>query len=768
MKFSTPRLHPLGAAVLAACCCTAHAQQESDSSVKTLGTITVTTGQPTSLPTQIPTTIETTTAEQIQDTVNATDSEDALKYFPSLLVRKRYIGDYDHAVLASRASGTGNSARSMVYADGILLSNLLGNGASYTPRWGMVTPEEIDRVDVLYGPFSAAYPGNSVGAVVDYVTRLPTRFEGHAKVSAFTSNYDLYNTHQSYSGHQESASLGNRQGAWSWWVDASRLDSDGQPLVIVSKTPCGAGNACPAGTPTAVTGAVASRDIRNQTVQLMGTSSQTRTVQDQGKVKLAYDFSPTVRASYLLGWWNNEARRSADSYLRDAAGAPVYSGVVSIGGASYALLPSDFAPSRASQEHLMQALTVKSNTRGTWDWEAAASVYDYRKDQVRTATTALANTTGGSAGELADLHGTGWNTLALKGTWRPDGISGAHVADFGYQHEAYQLRTVVSSTPDWASGAAGARVSAFSGNTQLQSLYAQDTWRFAPLWKTTLGARLEQWQASDGSRSSAVATAGYPERRETNLSPKGALAYQLTPQWALKASLGRAVRMPTVAELFQGTLNAGDIVNNNPNLKPEKSWTSELSAERELGNGVLRTTLFHEDTRDALYSQAQLTATGTTTTVQNVDHMRTTGVELAYQAVNVATRGLDLSGSITFADSKTVSNANNPASEGKWQPRVPRWRASALATYRPDERWTYSVGTRFSGRQYGQLDNSDVNANAYTGVSSFLVTDVRLRYRLSKQLMASLGVDNVSNRTYWNFHPYPQRTAVLELKFDLD
>ena len=65
-------------------------------------------------------------ASRSQPSINATDSEDALKYFPSLLVRKRYIGDYNHAVLASRASGTGNSARSLVYADGILLSQLAG------------------------------------------------------------------------------------------------------------------------------------------------------------------------------------------------------------------------------------------------------------------------------------------------------------------------------------------------------------------------------------------------------------------------------------------------------------------------------------------------------------------------------------------------------------------------------------------------------------------------------------------------------------------
>ena len=149
---------------------------------KALGVVTITGGQPTSLPTQIPATMEGVTREQIEQTINATDSEDALKYFPSLLVRKRYIGDYNHAILSSRASGTGNSARSAVYADGILLSNYLGNGVgglSFPPRWGLVTPEEIERVDVMYGPFSAAYPGNSVGAVVEYTTRMPEKFEAH-------------------------------------------------------------------------------------------------------------------------------------------------------------------------------------------------------------------------------------------------------------------------------------------------------------------------------------------------------------------------------------------------------------------------------------------------------------------------------------------------------------------------------------------------------------------------------------------------------------
>src|SRR6187397_3629787 len=186
-----------------------------DAPTRELGTVTVTATRPTSLPTQIPTPIEGITGDLVAETINATDSEDALKYFPSLLVRKRYVGDYDHAILSSRASGTGNSARSAVYADGILLSNWLGNGVgglSFPPRWGMVTPEEIDRVDVMYGPFSAAYPGNSVGAVVDYVTRMPTRFEAHAGVGYVVQPFELYRSRDTYRAWQASASIGAKAG----------------------------------------------------------------------------------------------------------------------------------------------------------------------------------------------------------------------------------------------------------------------------------------------------------------------------------------------------------------------------------------------------------------------------------------------------------------------------------------------------------------------------------------------------------------------------
>ncbi len=755
----------------------------ADGATRALGTVTVSGGRPTSLPTQIPTTIEGTTREQIDATVNATDSEDALKYLPSLVVRKRYIGDYNHAVLATRASGTGNSARSLVYADGIMLSNPLGNGATYAPRWGMVSPEEIERVDVLYGPFSAAYPGNSVGAVVDYVTRMPTGFEAHIKVGGSASRFSLYGHDASPAAGQLDVALGGRNGDWSWWIAANRTHSQGQTLVYPNRL---LSSGAPGGAGVPVTGAVFGLDPSNRPWWLLGGSTIYDTTQEQAKLKLAYDFSPTVRATYTLGAWNNSTRGDVESYLRDPLGRPVYSGRVNIAGSTYSLdAPAlAFAPTQNDLTHTMQGLSVKSHTGGVFDWELAASLYDYGRDTLRTPTVAQPAALywaypgsasllapGSAAGRTTDMRGTGWNTLKAAGTWRPGGAAGgvgAHVVDFGLQQDTARLRTQVLNTAEWLAGPALTPFSAFNGNTQLQSLYAQDTWRFAPGWKTTLGLRHEHWRAYGGQLGNATQLLAFGERSESHVSPKAAIAWQATPEWLFKASTGRAVRFPTVSELYQGSILGNTIVNTNPDLRPERSWTTELSAERDLKgwglDGILRTTLFFERTRDALYTQA---LTNLVSTVQNVDAIRTNGLEVAVNAVDVGMKGLDVGGSLTLADSKITANAGFPASVGHQQPRVPRVRAALLATWRPDANWSYTLGLRYSGRQYGTLDNSDPNGFAYTGFSKYFVADVRVRYQVNRQWSAAVGIDNLNNYRYWAFHPYPQRTFVGELKFDL-
>ena len=150
------------------------------------------------------------------------------------------------------------------------------------------------------------------------------------------------------------------------------------------------------------------------------------------------------------------------------------------------------------------------------------------------------------------------------------------------------------------------------------------------------------------------------------------------------------------------------------------------------------------------------------TSVQNVGEIDTRGLEAAFQALGLLAGRLDFSTSLTYAHSRIEENANFPASVGKWQPRVPDWRANALATYRFGRQWSLTAGGRYSGTQYNTLDNSDPNGYAFTGTSAFIVYDLRARYA-SERWSASVGVDNVGDEEYWAFHPYTRRSLLAEL-----
>ena len=772
------QIKPLFLAALSASLSPAFAQDSSSS--KDLGVVVITSGRPSSLPTVIPTTMEGISAKELEERVNAMDSEDALKYFPSLLVRKRYIGDYNHAMLSSRASGTGNPARSMVYADGILLSNYLGNsisGLSYAPRWSMVTPAEIDRVDVMYGPYSAAYAGNSAGAVVEFVTRMPSSFEAHASASYVSQPFQLYNTDQTFRAWRTDASVGDRQGAWSWLIAASRLDSTGQPQTYTTRT---VSTGAPVTPGTLVNGAVPTRNTSLADIYVIGTGTQYATVQDHLKFKLAYDLDPSTRLTYTGGLWRNDSQGRPSSYLSNAAtGAPVYSGPIVINGKQFApITGSDFALTNESLSHQMHGLSLKTNSKSNFDWEIAASTYDYTNDVKRqnAASTTLPMALSTGSGTLAQGDGTGWTNLALRGTWRPNGIQGAHIVDFGYQLDRYKLRYITSSiTSNWLSDSAGPMASNIGGTTRMDSFYIQDAWRFAPRWLAVLGLRSEKWGTSEGYTQIAAGSYNmpWPEREKSYLSPKAALSYQVEDDAVLKFASGRAVRMPTVFELYGNVATTNSQYINDPNLQPERSISGELSYEKTIQDGSWRLTYFQEVTEDGLFSQSIFdpNANRTISRVQNVGRIETRGAEASVQRQRFLVQGLSVVGSLTYTESTITENAGFVATAGdtigKRQPNIARVRATGLLSYKFDENWVGTLGARYSGPQFRTLNNSDVYGFTYMGVSKFFTIDLRAVRRINKQWSLALGIDNLNNYQYWNFHPYPQRSYFAQLKYDL-
>ncbi|WP_410450207.1 TonB-dependent receptor [Paraburkholderia sp. UCT2] len=712
----------------------------------------------------LPASVETVTRDQFANW-NVVNTEDVLKYMPNLAVRKRFTGDLN-SIIAVRGTGNTQSARGLVYADGLLLSNLLGNSYSFPPRWSMVYPDEIQQVDVIYGPFSALYPGNSLGATVLISTRMPKQFEANADVKAFTQHFSLFGVNQSFNGSEASASIGDSIGKFSYRLGVNHLENTSQPLQFAtlakSTTPAKAGD-------TPVTGAYFYNNQTNAPTAVLGVNGEgiEHTVQDQFKLKMQYDFTPTLQGGFTLGYWHQTYNSETSTFLRDAAGNPVYSGNVSINGYHYTIPAAAFAPGVGHSENWLYGVSLKTRNATGWNGEAIASYYDIGNGVARTAN---AGGPGNGPGTVLFNDGTGWKTLDLRGTYTPatnqPGLAN-HALSVGYHYDNYFVDNQTYNTLNWRDGDATSFANAFTGKTQTQALYAQDAWRFLPRWKLVYGARYEDWQAYDGAQSLPGATIAYSDASQRHLSPKASLSFDVSDELTLRASIARAYRFPTASELFQGQINGSAIVNNNPYLQPEDDLSKELSAEWAHWNGVFRFSLFQDDVKNTIFSQTDTTVIPNVTNFQNIGKVRSRGVEASYSGEDVFVRGLDLLASVAYTQSKILENARNPASVGKYFYRIPQWRANLAATYHFDARAALTLAARYSGRQYNTLTNTDTNPNVFGGTSTYTVADAKFTFKPTKLSELGIGVDNLFDARYFVYHPYPGRTFYVEAKLHI-
>ena len=719
----------------------AHAQDKPDQ--QDSGDILVTAQRQQQSIENAPSTRATITADQIATTVNAFTVEDTLKYLPSLIVRQRHIGD-TQAPLATRTSGLGASARSLIYADGALLSALIGNNnTSAAPRWNLVSPEEIARIDVLYGPYSAAYPGNSIGAVVNITTRLPDRLEATAHAGTNLQTFDQYGTHETLPAYQIGGTIGDRVGPLALFAAIDHITSNSQPLSYIEGTP-------PAGT----TGGFDVLTRTGSPTEVLGAGGSEHQSQTHGKLKAALDITPGLRLTYVGGLFLNDTDASAQTYLTDTAtGLPAYTS--GFGRNIY----------HYDERHWSHALSATGHGGG-FDWQVIGTLYDFAHD-VQRNPNGLPSADG--PGAITRLDGTGWKTLDAKGAWHIGG-GDANVLSFGAHGDWFRLNSNVFATDAWVTGSQGALTQQSRGRTRTYALWAQDAWKMVPDVTLTLGGRYEWWKAYDGinySSSPLVGPVDQPVLSANRFSPKASLAWDPDKQWTVRFSFGEAWRFPTVGELYQVVTSTNPPSIPNPNLKPERALSEELAIERHDDHGSIRLSFFNENVKDALISQlGPLPNDQTGTFVQNVDRTRARGIELATQRTDILPR-LDLSGSVTYADAITSKDAAFPAAVGKLLPQVPHWKATGVLTWRPTDQVALTAAARYSSRNYGSLDNSDIVGNTFQGFYKYFVVDLRAEFRVTQHWSLGFGVDNLNNDKYFLYHPFPQRSFSADISWKL-
>lgn len=712
-------------------------------------------------------------AEQLE-AVNAFNTEDLMKYAPDFFVRKRYSGD-SNGVPGFRGTHSTQSARTLVMVDGFVVSNFLGNSFNFAPKWGVVGPGEVKQFDVVYGPYSSRYVGNSMGGIVNITTRDPERTEAFATVQGFAQPYRQFATREDYYGFSAEAGIGLKQkdGPWSLRLTGRFFRNTGQPMTFLGLTPVAGGGGTPVSgaivDPEHVRAAAAGTGIPGApgtaSNPYFAAQSPARITQEQAKLKIGYDNGP-VTGQFLFAFWHNEDSQTApDCYLRDAAGNTVCEGRVSIGGQNYTASGANW--SKTLRDEYLAGLKLAADIAADTTARLAISTYQVPRTDTFTSNGYLAGQTGGG-GTLAEQGPTGWWT----GDLTLENKTSRRTLALGLTANAYRTDQTRFALAEWTSPAGKAFASRTYGKTRQLSAWGEAQVFLDPL-TVTLGARYDSWRAYDGglARLGSGPLAGqqvantYAARSKDGINGSLSLEYAVGAHTSIQLSLAMATRYPTVGELFQGSLNGDGSFNPDsfdPGLKPERSKDANLVVAHDFGWMKLTGSAFFQRVNDTIFSFVGFNQNGiTTSSFKNIDVTRQFGFEGIAETRNWPVDGMNIDLNAAYIDSKTLRNAAAPAAEGVQFPRIPKWRVNANLRYDLTGTLQGSIGMRYASRPNTDLFGLQ-RGDTFGFTSELFALDLRLNWQVAEKLRLSAGVDNLTDDRAWVFHPYPQRTFLIE------
>jgi len=692
-------------------------------------------------------------ADQIE-AVNTVNAEDAIRYAPNLVVRKRYIGDAN-STLSFRNMHTTQTPRALVTVDGFLISDFLGASFDTAPKWAVLGPSDIGRAEIIYGPTSARYAGNSLGGVLRLETRDITERKLRVNVQSFAQDYDYYDTSENLLGYSVDTQLETPVGDDGGVALAYRhFSNEGQPQQWRTAA---------ADSPFADQATVDNE--LGFPLRIAAQDSVVDSTEDQFRLRgeIGLDDNWRLRGLGAL-LVDREERLDPESFLVDGAGDSTFVGVSGV--------------QRYSSEstELLAGVGLAGRLAG-WDTDITLSRFETLDDRARQSDAADINTGIIPRSGLVTDTESSWNTAGVTG----ERAFGDHAIATGLSYRNYKGRSRTRTTDDFLAATNLSDRNASGGQTRLLGAFVEDAWALAERFTLTLGLRYEQWRASDGFLVDDENDVTYPTRRRDAWSPKAAMTFTPDADTEIVFSAARATRFPTIGELYQADLiafgpNVGtlDLNGFNPDLEPERGLDLQLTGTRRFGNVAVTLSGYRQVVKDTLFSQSLIVpdaTTGDPTTqslVTNIDEVESWGADLIVAANDVVVPGLGLDANLSWNDTTISENALNPALQGNRFPRVPEWRANVSARYAVSPKLDLATHFRYQSTPERNLENdSSSRCETYFCVSSFHFVDMKATVHLDA-VDLDFGVDNVFNEKAFVFHPYPGRTFVAGLRYSGD
>lgn len=697
--------------------------------------------------------------------INIATTEDMVKYEPSVVIRRRFIGDAN-GTLGIRGSNMFQTSRSMVFADGVPLHYFLQTRWSGAPRWTMVSASEIAQVEVIYGPFSAEYSGNAMGGVILIETAIPQEREVHLDASYFAQDFSAYAFSDTLNGHKAFASYADKVGNLSLYLSVNHLENASQPqMFYYGKT-----GTAPPENPQAAYGGQADYNEVGEPVAVYGDSGIIDNTTDNLKLKLGYDFGRWQSLLNLAYEDRKSVTDAPNAYLHLGTGETLWRGGVTAHGQTFNIPAARFGISTMDRRSLSAGLRLKGELSARARLEANLNRFAILEDETRTSARNPQDSEYSPQGSVSDFDNTGWNTAELKFSIDDFGLSGLNLIS-GVRYEAYELNARSFLSNNYSAGSRDQKTSHSGGKTDLSAAFAQLNWDIAPQWDISIGGRYEHWNSRNGyfwenNAQQELERLAVPGQSQEAFSPKFSVGYKPEDLWIFRYSIARAYRFPITEELF---LRFRDIrgagTDADATLQPENGLHHNLLLERSLSNGYIRVNLFQETIKNVIENQ-----TNTLTSVTSffpIDEVEARGAEFILNAYDVLINRLDTRLNVAYTEAEIIRNEANPTLIGKIPPRMPKWRANLLATYHLSDAWDIGGSIQYASANYGRADNLDTHENVYGAQDAYTLLGLKTNYRVSDYWKLSVGVDNLTNELTYVAHPWPGRTLYFSLAWEL-
>jgi iron complex outermembrane receptor protein len=696
-----------------------------------LGEVVVTATRSEKEITVAPASVNVVTKEEIEKR-NILTVDQSLNALPGVFDRRgKGLMDTQSSITLR---GIPNQNRTLILRDGIPLNN------AYTGdvQWGALAPEDIERVEVVKGPFSSLYGGNAMGGVVNIITKMPGKREFTVKSGYGTSwtrgeaMDDLQKYYLSYGD--------NIKDKLSLFLSYGYKGTNGYPTDL---------NVQSAKPPASITGWSTTTDNQGNPRYLIGDKGDNRWWDDNLNIKAGYSFSKESKLNLsFLRTQYKYVYEEPHTFLKNAAGNPVFSyGTVR---------ESSFLSGLGYSEQNVYNVSFQTEVSAVRVNFSLGLVQQDKPWYITPATTA---TRTGGPGTLSETASENYyadlqfdaplgerQILTLGGSYRHD-WSDTQEHRVTYWKDEKSVGDLTFQSRGW---------------DQTFAFFIQDEITILENLTAYLGFREDWWQTRDGY-SNSVGAAGYPKtfdaRNASSFNPKASLVYKPFEQTTLRASGGKAFRAPTVYELYRTWVSSSGVTYaGSPDLKPEITWSWDVGVEQGLWKGAkVKAAYFENYLSDLIYRNSI-----SPTLQQNVNVGEATVKGVEAEAEQRFANWLRVFGTLTWNDAKVTKNDAKPEIVGKRLTFMPEWLYSVGVDFTMGPFSAYLIG-RYASKMYSNDENRDTVEKVYGSYDPYFLADATVSYKIMKWAKISFSVNNIFDEDYFFYYKTPGRSCFGEL-----